>query len=147
MTREFPAQRASNAENVFIWWRHHEFGFVMLNAWNYMNHIRNIGCIFPTSKSTYWYEGFDVLFAQARVHCDNKSRQVGLNHDYNVTFSISPVNVSILRSKYEFRARSESRFACYYHCYVTWCPLTTGIVASQYPSSRDAAIVTRYLSA
>ena len=24
-TGEFPAQRASNAENVSIWWRHHEF--------------------------------------------------------------------------------------------------------------------------
>ena len=24
---EFPAQRASYAENVYIWWRHHEFGF------------------------------------------------------------------------------------------------------------------------
>ena len=23
VTREFPAQRASNAENVFVWWRHH----------------------------------------------------------------------------------------------------------------------------
>ena len=23
-TGEFPAQRASNAENVFIWWRHHD---------------------------------------------------------------------------------------------------------------------------
>ena len=23
MTGEFPAQRASNAENVAIWWRHH----------------------------------------------------------------------------------------------------------------------------
>ena len=30
--------------------------------------------------------GFDVLFAQARVHCDNKPRQIGLNHDYNMTF-------------------------------------------------------------
>ena len=35
-------------------------------------------------------EGFDVLFAQARVHWDNKPRQIGLNHDYNMTFSISP---------------------------------------------------------
>ena len=26
VTGEFPAQRASNAENVFIWWRHHECG-------------------------------------------------------------------------------------------------------------------------
>ena len=25
MTGEFPAQRASNAENVSIWWRHHEY--------------------------------------------------------------------------------------------------------------------------
>ena len=24
VTDEFPAQRASNAENVSIWWRHHE---------------------------------------------------------------------------------------------------------------------------
>ena len=23
MTDEFPAQRASNAENISIWWRHH----------------------------------------------------------------------------------------------------------------------------
>ena len=26
VTGEFPSQRASNAENVSIWWRHHEFG-------------------------------------------------------------------------------------------------------------------------
>ena len=35
-------------------------------------------------------DGFDVLLAQARVHCDNKPRQIGLNHDYNMTFLISP---------------------------------------------------------
>ena len=23
-TGEFPAEKASNAENVFIWWRHHD---------------------------------------------------------------------------------------------------------------------------
>ena len=27
VTGEFPAQMASNAENVSIWWRHHEIGF------------------------------------------------------------------------------------------------------------------------
>ena len=31
VTGEFPAQRASNAENVSIWWRHH--GFLLL-AWD-----------------------------------------------------------------------------------------------------------------
>ena len=27
VTGEFPAQRASNAENVSIWWRHHDARF------------------------------------------------------------------------------------------------------------------------
>ena len=35
-------------------------------------------------------EVFDALFAQARVHCDNKPQQIGPNHDYNMTISISP---------------------------------------------------------
>ena len=30
LTCEFPAQRASNAENVSIWWRHHELSEVMM---------------------------------------------------------------------------------------------------------------------
>ena len=61
-------------------------------------------------------------------------------------FQFRPVNGSILHLKYDYRARSESRSACYSHCYVTWCPLTTGIVASQCPSARDAVLVTRYLT-
>ena len=61
-------------------------------------------------------------------------------------FQFRPMNVSILHLKYDCRARSESRFACYSHCYVTWYPLTTGIVASQCPSARDAVLVTRYLT-
>ena len=61
-------------------------------------------------------------------------------------FQFHPVNVSILHLKDDYRARSESRFACYAHCYVTWCPLTTGIVASQCPSARDAVLVMRYLT-
>ena len=60
-------------------------------------------------------------------------------------FQFLPVNVSILHLKYDYRARSESRFACYTHCYVTWYPLTMGIVASQCPSARNAVLVTRYL--
>ena len=30
LTGEFPTQRASNAENVSIWWRHHEIMDAML---------------------------------------------------------------------------------------------------------------------
>ena len=46
------------------------------------------------------------------------------------------MNVSILHLKYEYGARSESRFAYYSHCYVTWCPLTTGSVAFTMPVSK-----------
>ena len=31
-TGEFPAQKASNAENVTIWWRHHEMLSTLINA-------------------------------------------------------------------------------------------------------------------
>ena len=64
----------------------------------------------------------------------------------NITwhFQFRPMNVSILHLNYEYRARSESRFTCYSHCYVTWCPLTTGIFVWQFPSSKDAALVARY---
>ena len=37
-----------------------------------------------------WAEGFDELFAQARVHCDTNPQQIGPNYDYNMTISISP---------------------------------------------------------
>ena len=30
VTGDVPAQRASNAENVSIWWRHHEFEIITL---------------------------------------------------------------------------------------------------------------------
>ena len=46
------------------------------------------------------------------------------------------MNVSILHSKYEYAARSGSRLACFSHRYIMWCPLTTGIVASQCPLSQ-----------
>ena len=33
-TGEFPAQMASNAENVSIWWRHHDLhGLTLIQAW------------------------------------------------------------------------------------------------------------------
>ena len=36
VTGEFPAQRASKAENVSIWWRHHEY---RVKSWSYSNGI------------------------------------------------------------------------------------------------------------
>ena len=37
------------------------------------------------SRSRY-ADGLEVLFAQARVHCDKKPQKIGLHHDYNMTF-------------------------------------------------------------
>ena len=44
-------------------------------------------------------ESLDVPFGRARVHCDNKIRQVGLNHDYNMTFLVYPVANMVLEVK------------------------------------------------
>ena len=38
-TGEFPAQMASNAENVFIWWRHHEFVIFLYKLWSHNNSL------------------------------------------------------------------------------------------------------------
>ena len=47
-TGEFPAQRASNAENVSIWWRHHEhFKFLGINyklLWGHYIFSYSINC-------------------------------------------------------------------------------------------------------
>ena len=34
--------------------------------------------------------GSQITRPLAQVDCDNKPRQIGLNHDYNMIFSISP---------------------------------------------------------
>ena len=48
VTGEFPAQRASNAENVSIWWRHHEESLSGASCGN-MDRLRYLGiCTKPT---------------------------------------------------------------------------------------------------
>ena len=53
--------------------------------------------------------GLDLLFTQARVHCGNKPRHFGLDHDYDMTFLTSPVNISTIHLKDEYGARSKGR--------------------------------------
>ena len=89
-------------------------------------------CAKQEVKSRGWQaKGFDVLFAQACVHCANKPDRSVLITIIKWHFQFHLVNVSILHLKYQYGAPSESCFACY----VTWCPLTTGIVAPQCPSA------------
>ena len=91
MTTEFRAQRASNAENVSIWWRHHEWWNPMLNQLNcdvvYQHAIRllanfvlgfvswtifarnsnliYISCFFPQ----FCWDRYKILHMALQLHC------------------------------------------------------------------------------
>ena len=50
VTGEFTAQKASNAENVYIWWRHHVIEIHIDDAWT---RVANCLC----THKLYWYFG------------------------------------------------------------------------------------------
>ena len=56
-------------------------------------------------------EGFDAQFAQARAHCDNKPRQIGVNTIITWHLQFHLENIDILHLNYEYGSRIESRFA------------------------------------
>ena len=54
------------------------------------------------------------------VYCDNKTREIGIDRDYNLMFlnetnSCQLLNVGIFHLQGEYGAWSESRFARYSH--------------------------------
>ena len=57
-TGEFPAQMASNAENVSIWWRHHDWGWPTL-----LTHIASLGldALSITMGRNTWKDVFQRL--------------------------------------------------------------------------------------
>ena len=95
----------------------------------------------------------EVVKPRDLTHSSHKLECIGTtNSDRSVIIAITVkhfqfhlVNVNILHLHYEYGSTNESRFACCSHYYVTWCPLTTGIVASQCPSLGTATLVTRSL--
>ena len=58
VTDEFPIQRASNAENVSIWWRHHEDCILQSNYW--------LAFIFDYD---YWTDSFLTHFLIDKFNC------------------------------------------------------------------------------
>ena len=72
VTGEFPAQRASEAENASIWWRHHEFSETELSGTNLLEKWPGCLCLFDqrpragttdsstTPKRKRWH--FDYTF-------------------------------------------------------------------------------------
>ena len=54
-TGEFPAQMVSNAENVSIWWRHHELGDDTLTCWIADNSIPSQNVTLRLDINNYIY--------------------------------------------------------------------------------------------
>ena len=53
-------------------------------------------CEEEVSIPSPWGQEWDVLFAQARMHCNNKSRQTCLKYNYNMAFQYCPINIGML---------------------------------------------------
>ena len=51
VTGEFPAQKASSAENAYIWWRHHEVVDLLTSMGKLMTVTINERCVI---SSTHW---------------------------------------------------------------------------------------------
>ena len=85
-TGEFPAQKASNAENISIWWRHHELGFhgiykivswtdndfQRVFLWELGHELTNLCGIFP-----------GCLSVNSGRYCFNQARMIALELDMN----------------------------------------------------------------
>ena len=84
------------------------------------------------------------------TYCPHKPECIGTtNPDSSVLITIITWHFQfyiVNASKKRVCARSESRFTRPSDCYFTGCPLTTGIDASQYPSSWDVVLVRRCLA-
>ena len=58
MTREFPSQRVSNAENVSIWWRHHVQSVQVYARFTGNTDRQVIQHCFPLEVSLHWRINF-----------------------------------------------------------------------------------------
>ena len=80
-TGEFPAQMASNAENVSIWWRHHG---ISVNAWTHFStfwHFWCWSCIAVQNRSPKCVSSFDCYikmqsFKQFRLVQQNSTSSI-----------------------------------------------------------------------
>ena len=71
-TGEFPAQMASNAENVSIWWRHHETGIIMQLVTDYAHgeYIKGVNTIgtYPDYNSVNYIYIYIFIFIMIELY-------------------------------------------------------------------------------
>ena len=72
VTGGFPSQKASNVENVSIWWRHHAIGLRMLSR-NKLEQLEPLRSEIPPPPHDYPYKWFksDPKSKQAKVKVTN----------------------------------------------------------------------------
>ena len=84
VTKEFPAQRASNAENVSIWWRHHAIARPFI--WFIQNFCR-------------WYFPINLLLSKLLYFDSNLNGTSPMLTDSNIIIAISSYNKYILSER------------------------------------------------
>ena len=89
-TGEFPAQRASNAENVFIWWRHHADVFLcpIERAWQEQRSLRVAHL--PTPLESHCLSNSSPPEQNGCHFADDVFKCIFLNEKFCILFRISP---------------------------------------------------------
>ena len=81
VTTEFPAQRASNAENVSIWWRHHVCQQTYDASCNSLIIQIHIIFLITGMNNLNWGNSYDILFVN---HTVNDRLNIHTPMTYNV---------------------------------------------------------------
>ena len=73
VTGEFPAQKASNAENVSIWWRHHDLLKVLCISYS-ISYLHRGSCVDDLSEGLLggWKWGTWLTVSQQSLHCSQQ---------------------------------------------------------------------------
>ena len=86
-TGEFPAQRASNAENVSIWWRHHRNEHTLINGAilhaSSSQHITKLQFCFECSLSNWIF-----LYMWNSIGSSNVNASITINHSTDIPSTI-----------------------------------------------------------
>ena len=77
VTGEFPTQRASNTENVSIWWRHHAIPYIP----------ENMHTVFFCSR--FWFFILPTLNGFKRFLCPHSSELTSLGQSYDWNMSVT----------------------------------------------------------
>ena len=103
VTGEFPAQRASNAENVSIWWRHH--GVRNTNVCPFCFRINYISGLIITRNAEGFHIRIKIVVARPHTPQPNARCIKSLTTDVFVFIYTNPLHVSFSSNNYSPKGR------------------------------------------